>query len=128
MSTLHELLEKRIKIDEQIDEARKSERGPVIVQTLALIKDYELLPEELFPDLKKRSKPAGKPADNSTDQSDKKKPSKFPPKYRNPVSLKTWSGKGRKPKWLTDINDPKFQISSESESPAQENVIEETPV
>lgn len=35
---------------------------------------------------------------------------KVPPKYRDPVSGKTWSGRGRAPKWIDGKDREQFLI------------------
>ena len=98
MSTLAELLEQQKRLQEEIEQVRQQERGTAIQQALVLINDYALRPEDLFPGLPKVSKASGKAT------------GKLPPKYRDPETGATWSGKGRAPGWLTDKNDERFKI------------------
>jgi DNA-binding protein H-NS len=91
MSTLAELLAQREAIEQQIDMIRKEERRNAIVDVLQIIKDFELTEQDLF----------GKK---------KGTPGVLPPKYRNPETGQTWSGKGRAPNWLEGRNREDFLI------------------
>ena len=84
---LQELLEQKRLLDEKIDQARKAARGQAIEQALSLITTFQLTPEDLFSSTKKG-----------------KAKSKAPPKYRDPETGKTWTGRGVAPSWLKDKN------------------------
>jgi DNA-binding protein H-NS len=81
--TIDELIQQKAAIDEQIAELRTSQRAKAISEALTLISQFELTARDLF-------------AQAETAKARKV----LPPKYRDPVSGKTWSGKGRAPKWL----------------------------
>lgn len=91
MSTLAELLAQREAIEQKIDMIRKEERRNAIADVLQVIKDFELTEQDLF----------GKK---------KGAPGVLPPKYRNPETGQTWSGKGRAPNWLEGRNREDFLI------------------
>lgn len=84
MSKLAELLEQRAKLDEQIAEVRARERDDAIQRARFLAAEFGLLPADIFGRGSGRSSPAKKVA----------------PKYRDPETGQTWSGRGREPKWI----------------------------
>lgn len=91
MSSLIELIEQREAIDQKIAMLRKEERRDAIAEALNLIAQYELTEADLF-----GRKRAGSGS--------------LPPKYRNPETGQTWSGKGRAPNWLIGRNRDDFLI------------------
>lgn len=93
---LQELLEQKRLLDEKIDQARKAARGQAIEQALSLITTFQLTPEDLFSSTKKG-----------------KAKSKAPPKYRDPETGKTWTGRGVAPSWLKDKNRDDYLIEAQ---------------
>lgn len=74
----------------QQEAERKGERTQAIAAARDLIKSHDLMPSELgF---------SGKGASKRT-QTDKR--NVVAPKYRDPVSGKTWTGRGKSPAWLS---------------------------
>lgn len=90
---IQDLMEQRRLLDEKIEQARKAARGQAIEQALNLITTFQLTPEDLFSGTKKG-----------------KAKSKAPPKYRDPETGKTWTGKGPVPGWLKDKNRDDYLI------------------
>ena len=93
--TYHELLEQRQALDAQIAEALRAESGEAISTVRKLISDYALTETDCGfspPWIDEETKVEKQP----------RKP--VPVKY---VSQKgeTWSGRGRAPKWLQDIEN-----------------------
>lgn len=82
MSQLNELMAQKAAIDERIAELRKTERAQAIAQCVALIRDHDLTSADLFGSAKAKQKAV------------------VPARYRNPLTGETWSGRGRRPKWL----------------------------
>ncbi len=69
----------------QIESRKKTELKTIRKQVKILIKDNGYTPADIFPALKANAKPTVKVA----------------PKYRNPKNAEqTWTGRGRKPKWV----------------------------
>lgn len=93
---LQELLEQKRLLDEKIENARKAARGQAIEQALNLITTFQLTPEDLFSSTKKG-----------------KAKSKAPPKYRDPETGKTWTGRGVAPSWLKDKNRDDYLIQAQ---------------
>ncbi|AJY62529.1 MULTISPECIES: H-NS histone family protein [Burkholderia] len=73
-------------LDARIAIARKAERDAAIVQIRDLMKDLDIGVDDLHEKAAKR---------RSTRVSNT-------PMYRDPISGKTWTGKGRQPVWLGD--------------------------
>ncbi|MBF6990853.1 H-NS family nucleoid-associated regulatory protein [Cupriavidus sp. IK-TO18] len=92
MATYEELLAQKQALEAQIEEARANEVPSVIGKIRELMLRYELSPEDIAP-RRHRDRPAG-----SSDAAVEKAP--LLPKYRDPKSGKTWSGRGRMPAWL----------------------------
>jgi len=58
---------------------------------------------DIYPDLNKNKKKAG----SSKSKGKSKGASDVMPLYKDPVSGITWSGRGRSPKWVTELCDQK---------------------
>ncbi|WP_071775119.1 H-NS histone family protein [Burkholderia ubonensis] len=82
------LIAQREALDAQIIAAREAEREAAIGQIKELMKEFDLSVLDLQEKVHKR---------NSRRMS-------TVPKYRDPATGKTWSGRGRQPAWLG--NDP----------------------
>lgn len=98
MASYKELLAQRQELDDQIKEAQRREKKDAIAQVRALLVDFELTAEDVFPSGRSKAAAAG----------DKR--SKVAPKYRNPATQETWTGRGRSPKWLAGKNPADFLI------------------
>jgi DNA-binding protein H-NS len=84
MATYRQLTAQLEKLQQKIDKERERAISDAIAEVKAKIEEFDITPEELgF-----RSSAAAKP----------KRP--LPPKYRNPKTGETWSGRGRAPAWL----------------------------
>lgn len=73
----------------KVEFARKSELAAVISQIRSKIAEYGLEPHDIFPFVGSRMKR-----------------SRVSPKYLNPETGATWSGRGRTPRWIADAQDP----------------------
>ena len=76
-------------LDKQLAEARERETQQVLQEIVQKMREYGISLHELTP------RSASEP------------PPTHPPKYRDPVSGATWSGRGREPRWIAgkDRND-----------------------
>lgn len=83
MSTYQDLLAQRAELERKIEEARKKELADAIGQIRALMQQYGIT----VADLGGKSK-----ATRST--------GKVAPKYRDAATGATWTGRGRKPRWV----------------------------
>ena len=87
MSSYVELLAQREQLDKQIKEAMQREKGDAIAKAKMIIETYQLTEADLFSrKLGGSRNPSGKVA----------------PKYRNPATGDTWTGRGKAPKWIID--------------------------
>ena len=83
-------LERRAaELEKQLQQARKEERSGVIAQIKSLMAEHGLTADDL----------AGKLGKAPKESANKGKT--VAPKYRDPASGSTWSGRGLQPKWLS---------------------------
>ncbi len=100
MSSLATLIAQREALDKQIAETRKQEISDAVKQVKALVTEYGLSASDVFPSsngakaMKAASPGRGKVA----------------PKYRDPATGNTWTGRGRTPLWLAGHDKSKFLI------------------
>ncbi|MCA3184056.1 H-NS histone family protein [Cupriavidus sp.] len=92
MPTYKQLLAEKEALEAKLSEVRANEVASVIEQIRQLMADYDLTVEDIAPK-RRRGRPAGSGAAQ-------KAASALPPKYRDPKTGKTWSGRGRAPAWL----------------------------
>ena len=97
MSQYAELKAQIARLQAQADEARRTELGNVIEEIRSKIAEYGLTAQDLgFAVAARRGRPP------------KKAP--LPPKYQDPKSGNTWSGRGKPPKWIAGKNRERFLI------------------
>ena len=97
MSTLQDLIAQKAALEQQIAQVRKNELAAAISQVRALVAEHGLTAADVFPSGK--SKPAVKAT------------GKVAPKYRDPITGSTWSGRGLAPKWLQGKNKADYAIA-----------------
>lgn len=86
--SIQELKDVLTNAEKQIQFRKKTELKSVRKQVKDIIKDNGYTPADIFPALKASTKPT----------------TKVPPKYRNPKDKEqTWTGRGRKPKWVEEF-------------------------
>ena len=95
MTTYKELLKQREALEQQISEARRRELSDAVNQVRALVAEFGLTSQDVFPTGRARSASAG---------------TKVAPKYRNPATGETWTGRGKAPKWIQNQNRDQFVI------------------
>ena len=95
MSSYKELLKQREALEQKINEARRNELSEAVAQVRALVAEFGLTAQEVFPVGRARSARAG---------------SKVAPKYRNPATGQTWTGRGKPPKWIQNESREQFAI------------------
>lgn len=88
MSNYKNLLQQIAELQKQAEEARKDEIDRAYTQILTTMEEYGITPA----DVKLKFERKGKPKKD-------KAASNVAPKYRDPVSGKTWSGRGKRPVW-----------------------------
>jgi DNA-binding protein H-NS len=95
MTSYKELLKQREALEQQINEARRQELTGAIAQVRALIAEYGLTQDDVFPTGRARSASSG---------------IKVAPKYRDPATGQTWTGRGKAPKWIQNQDRAQFAI------------------
>lgn len=92
-----DLLKQREALEQQINEARRRELSEAISQVRAIVAEYGLSAQDVFP--------VGRaPRAASTAGT------KVAPKYRNPATGQTWTGRGKAPKWIQNEGREKYAI------------------
>ena len=104
MASYKQLLAEKEKLEAQIVEVRATEVAGVIEQIQALMAQYELTADDIAP---KRRR--GRPAAGAVANAPAKPKTSLPPKYQDPKTGATWTGRGRAPAWLGKNRD-KFLI------------------
>lgn len=95
MSKYKELLKQREALENEINEARRQELSGAIAQVRALVAEFDLTPQDVFPAGRARSASSG---------------TKVAPKYRDPSTGQTWTGRGKAPKWIQNQDRAQFAI------------------
>ena len=96
MSSYKDLLKQREELEKKIQDARQRELTEAVSKVRALIQEHGLSAADVFPPARAvRSSGAG---------------SKVAPKYKNPQTGETWTGRGKAPKWIQDKDRSKFEI------------------
>lgn len=96
MATYQELLKQRESLTLQIEEARKREIADAVEQVRRLVNEYGLTAQDVF-----AGRRSGKPRASS----------KVAPKYRDPATGRTWTGRGKAPKWIDGKDRTSFLIA-----------------
>ncbi|MGC3030229.1 H-NS family nucleoid-associated regulatory protein [Burkholderia sp. DN3021] len=101
-----ELISMRAKLDEEIERMRKAERHTAIREIGKLIVEFGINATELREIVSgvRRKKPQAK--------------------YWDPLTGATWSGRGRRPKWLNDSNRDTYRLPSHEEQPGAKDTPE----
>lgn len=99
MKTYQALKAQIDKLEKQAQTLRKAEISKVVAQLKQTIAEYELSARDLGFDSAPGKKAArGKPARSL-------RASRGAPKYRNPKTGDTWTGRGRPPAWIASAKD-----------------------
>lgn len=95
MPTYKELLAQKHKLEEQLEEVRLKELEKAIAQIKEIITEYGLTAEDICLSPKTKAKTRRGVA----------------PKYRDPKTGATWTGRGRAPAWIAGKNYDRFLIA-----------------
>ena len=90
-----ELLAQREALEQQIAAARKAEVAGAVQKIKDLVEAFGLTQDDVFPAAK---------------QKQKRETGSVAPKYRDPATGQTWSGRGKPPNWIKDQDRSKFEI------------------
>jgi DNA-binding protein H-NS len=85
------LLQQKAELEARIADTLKHEKAGVIAMVHELVNDYGLTQDELF-------------------GSGKTKPSAGAPRYRDPATGVTWTGRGKPPRWIEGKDRKPFEI------------------
>ncbi len=96
MATYHELKAQADELSRRAEEARLAELDTVIQEVRARVAEYDLTPEQVFG----RKRGPGRAGTKSS----------VAPKYRDPKTGATWSGRGREPGWIKGKRRERFLI------------------
>ncbi|MCG5075853.1 H-NS family nucleoid-associated regulatory protein [Paraburkholderia tagetis] len=100
MSSYKELLAQREKLEKQIEEAKAREYAEVLDEIKQKMADYGITVAELG-----SGRGAGKGAKAAS-----RSRASVAPKYRDPETGSTWSGRGKPPRWIAGKDREKFLI------------------
>lgn len=139
--TLPELLAKMQEIQRQVETARKTEYAGAVRKVRQLIAEYGIAAKDIGfadPAAPKSGRGAGRgkaagaektPAKRGRKPGSKagvraSKGSKVAPKYRDPATGATWTGRGKRPRWMADAlaagrTEASFLISGASGSASE---------
>ena len=96
MTTYKELLQQREVLESKIAEARQREISQAVSQVRGLVAEFGLTAQDVFPAGKARAAGTG---------------AKVAAKFRDPATGKTWTGRGKAPKWIDGKDRAKFLIA-----------------
>ena len=95
MSAYKDLLQQREALEIQIKEARARELSDAIALVRKTVEEFGLTASDVF---------------RSSDRRSLTKGSKVEPKYRNPATGETWTGRGKPPVWIRNEDREQFRI------------------
>jgi len=99
-AALQSKIEKEInRLQKQAQALQAKRRNPVIASIIQSMREYNITPAELAAALNKKS--AASTQKNKNGAAAKTTTRTVPPKYRNPESGETWTGRGKPPRWVS---------------------------
>lgn len=98
MSTYQSLLQQKSELDALIAEAQQREKSQAVAQARALIDQYGLNVDDVF----------GKKSTTGSRAAGAR--SAVAPKYRDPATGATWTGRGREPVWIKNKDRAAYAI------------------
>lgn len=90
--TYKELIAQRAALEAQIEAARKQELSDVVAQIRGLVQEYDLTADDIFT-ARRTSKTS------------------VAPKFRDPETGKTWTGRGKEPTWIKGKDRNQYAIA-----------------
>lgn len=94
-------LEKEIlRLQKQAAALEQKQRVPVINEIVRRMREYDITPEDIEAAFNRKGRGPAKSATKTGAVSKARTP--VPPKYRNPETGATWSGRGKPPRWISD--------------------------
>lgn len=97
MATYKELLKQQEALALQVEEARKREISDAVTKVRQMVSEFGLTERDVFPSGRRSggTRTGGKVA----------------PKYRDPATGQTWTGRGKAPKWIDGKDRSKYLIA-----------------
>ncbi len=95
MTTYHDLLQQKAALEAQIAQAQAEAKADAINKVRELIREHDLTAADVFPA-----------------QGKKAKGTVGTPKYRDPATGATWTGRGKPPNWINGKDRTPFLISA----------------
>ncbi|AVO50280.1 histone [Melaminivora suipulveris] len=92
-----DLLKEREALDQRIKDAHRREVSSAVSRVREIVAEFDLTPQDVFPSGKAPRATAGTGA-------------KIAPKYRNPATGQTWTGRGKPPRWIQNQDREQFAI------------------
>lgn len=92
MTSYPELLARKAELDAQIAAAQAERKAEGIASARALIQEHGLTAADVFPAAKSKGSVGA-------------------PKYRDPATGATWTGRGKPPNWINGKDRTPFQIT-----------------
>lgn len=96
-SSYKQLLKEREALDQRIKDAHKREISSAVARVREIVSEFNLSAQDVFP--------AGKASRVAASSG-----AKIAPKYRNPATGQTWTGRGKPPRWILNEDREKFAI------------------
>ncbi|GAB2750678.1 H-NS histone family protein [Melaminivora jejuensis] len=93
VKTYRELLEERKALDEKLAVMRREATQSAVRQVREIIETYDLTEADVF----------GRGAARGIAEPSEKRP--VAPKYRDPVTGQTWTGRGKPPRWIAGVEN-----------------------
>lgn len=97
MNSYKDLLKQKEALDLQIEEARQREIADALAKVRQMVAEYGLTAADVFGGGRR---PTGA----------RKSQGKVAPKYRDPATGKTWTGRGKAPVWIAGRDRDQFLI------------------
>jgi len=94
-----ELLQQRESLEQAIQEARTREISQAVQKVRDMMAEYGLTAQDVFP------------SGRASKSSGFKSVNKVAPKYKDPATGQTWTGRGKAPKWIEGQDRTKFLIA-----------------
>lgn len=96
MTTVAELIKQKEALEAQIEALRNAEYADAVAKVKQLVSEYALTQEDIF-GAAKRGRKTGTV-------------NTVAPKYRDPETGATWTGRGKAPKWIDGKDRSQFMI------------------
>lgn len=96
-ASYQDLLKQREALEQQINEAKRREMAVALAQVRELVAAFDLTQQDVFP-VGRAARATGATG------------AKVAPKYRDPATGQTWTGRGKPPKWIQNQDREQFAI------------------